>query len=392
MSDSNRVLLGYLLESTFGVTPAAAFTELRFTGESLSQTTATTTSQEIRSDRMIADVIRTSVEAGGDVNAELSYGAHDDLYQAVLGGTWSADLAISNSGATLGYQITAASRTLSDLDLGGPFAAIVVGQWIKLAGWTNPTNNGYFRVETVTDSDNIILEDPGAVLVDETELAGNIVITGSRLVNGIVERSFSLEKQFLDIVEFVPFVGMRVGTWSLTVSNGAISTQSFGFSGKSADAVGATTGIPPVIAAPTNPVMNGIDNATDIREGGVVSTFCVSEISFQVENNLRMINCVGEVGPTDIGIGSFGLTGSLNVYFDSRALYEKYLDFTTSSLSFRTIDALGNAYIFTIPALKFTAGEVVAGGLDQDVMANMQFTAFKDAVSGVMLEVDRFAA
>ncbi len=386
MSDSNRVALGYMEESTFGVVPAAtAFNELRFTGESLGQTTATTTSQEIRSDRMKADVIRTSVEAGGDVNHELSYGAHDDLIEAVLGGTWGADLAISD---TLSW--TAATKTLTDDSAGGIFSGVVVGQWIKVAGFTNATNNGWFHVASIPDSDNVVVDDPGAVLVDEAAVAATV--SGSTLVNGVVERSFTMEKDFQDITEFINFVGMRAGTWSLSVTNGAISTGTFGFSGKQADAAGATVGTGPVVAASTNPVMNGIDNVTDIREGGVISTFCVSEISFQVENNLRMINCVGEVGPTDIGIGSFGVTGNLNVYFESRALYEKYLDFTTSSLSFRAIDALGNAYVFTFPAVKFTAGEVVAGGLDQDVLANMQWTAFRDSTSGVMMRVDRFAA
>ena len=383
MSDTNRVSLGYMLESTFGTIPAATdLEEVRYTSESLTSDTSSTVSAEIRSDRQNTDVIRTNVTAGGDINCELSYGAHDVFMQAVLGGTWSSALAISAStiSSTAGSPATIA-------DSGNGLGSIQVGQWIKVGGFTATANNTWWRVLSVT-AGSITVEDDGGVMV--TESAGNtITIDGSTLINGVVERSFVFEKNFSDASEFTNFVGMRAGTWSLNVAPDAVITQTFGFMGKAEDATGATVSSGTTNAATTNEVMNAIDDVYTIREGTADSTLCFSEISFSVENALRNINCIGSLGPNDIGYGSFQVTGNLNAYFESRTLFEKYLDWTTSALSFRTEDGSGNAYVFTFPAVKYTSGEVVAGGKDQDVMVNLSWTAFLDSTTGITMRVDR---
>ncbi len=62
-ADANVVDLRYAKESTFGTPPGGTYTEVRYTGESLKQTTDTTLSNEIRSDRATSDIIRTNVGA-----------------------------------------------------------------------------------------------------------------------------------------------------------------------------------------------------------------------------------------------------------------------------------------------------------------------------------------
>lgn len=71
----------------------ADFQIVRHTGESLKQDTTVITSEEIRSDRQIADIIRTGVGASGGVDFELSYGTFDDFLQAVLfSAGWSTEV------------------------------------------------------------------------------------------------------------------------------------------------------------------------------------------------------------------------------------------------------------------------------------------------------------
>ena len=91
MSESNRVAVRYVEESTYGVTPAdsANWQAIRFTSEALSGTPNTSTSSEIRSDRMIADQIKTGLSVGGDISFELSSGTFDDLLEAVMCDTWT---------------------------------------------------------------------------------------------------------------------------------------------------------------------------------------------------------------------------------------------------------------------------------------------------------------
>lgn len=91
-ASSNLARLRVIKESTFGTTPTTGTsTDLRFTGESLNFAITTEESGEIRSDRLTADLIQTGAETSGDVQFELSYGSFDDLMEACLGGTWTAN-------------------------------------------------------------------------------------------------------------------------------------------------------------------------------------------------------------------------------------------------------------------------------------------------------------
>jgi len=78
-ADTSFSELLYCEETTIGTNPSSALTKVRFTGESLTFNSDTTDSQEIRSDRLVPDLIRTATSTSGDVNVEMSYGAHDDL-------------------------------------------------------------------------------------------------------------------------------------------------------------------------------------------------------------------------------------------------------------------------------------------------------------------------
>lgn len=91
IADSNRGQLYYGPEATWGTTPAAALKEFRFTSESLKQSTQSTMSEEIRSDRQVTDVVRTGIQAEGDVGFEVSFGALDDFIAGALMSNWAAD-------------------------------------------------------------------------------------------------------------------------------------------------------------------------------------------------------------------------------------------------------------------------------------------------------------
>ena len=93
MADTNRTSLFLLEESTFGTTPAsAAWTTLRPTGESLQFGITNTSSDEIRSDRNIQDLVQTDATVSGDVNFELSHGSFDTLLEGAMCSAFSANV------------------------------------------------------------------------------------------------------------------------------------------------------------------------------------------------------------------------------------------------------------------------------------------------------------
>lgn len=88
---SNRTAIRIVPETTFGVTPATpALQNLRYTGENVVFNQRSVSSDEIRSDRSTADLIRVGAEVSGDINFELSFGSFDPLIEAALASVFGA--------------------------------------------------------------------------------------------------------------------------------------------------------------------------------------------------------------------------------------------------------------------------------------------------------------
>ena len=94
----------------------------------------------------------------------------------------------------------------------------------------------------------------------------------------------------------------------------------------------------------------------------------------------------------DVGVGRVDVTGSLELYFENETIYDKFTAVTASSLAFVIEDVAGNAYIVTLPRIKYTALEANAGGTDQDVVLALDFQALRDPTTDATIQIDRFAA
>lgn len=387
LASSNRVGLRFIPEVTFGDIPATpAFNELRYTGESLNYNITNVTSDEIRSDRMTSDLVQVSGDASGDVNVEVSYDAYDLLLEASLAGTWSAVLAVSE------IDISAATADDSFNTVAGDFLAdgIVVGKWFEVRGFTDDTINGYYRAVSVTSAKVVVTPAISAI-----ETAGNtITMGGSMLRNGTVLRSFSVQKELQDITppSFFIYNGVRMGQLQLNFETGSILTGVFSMMGLGAAVNTVGEASQTEVAAPTNEVMNSVSNLLQIEIDGVISTAFFNTLSLSVNNNLRPQDAIGNLPHVGIALSRLEITGDTEIYFQDNVEYNKYLNATAFSISFRVEDNAGNAYIFTLPRCKYETGEVVAGGLDQDVFQRSTIRAIRDATTDSMIQIDKFAA
>lgn len=389
MADSSRAQLYYLAESTWGATPAAALTQMRFTAESLGFQIQNTTSREVRADRQVADLIQTGAEASGSVEVELSYGAHDALLAAALFSAWGTPVAVS---AVDDIAASAAGAAFTSTTADFAAAGIVAGQWVRVAGFaaSGGANDGYYRVTSVAAH---ALGVSPAPALDEAAAGLTVDIAGTLLRNGVTETSFTLEKQFADVGQMIAFTGMVPGSLGLDIRTGAVITGSIAFTGKAAaiGVVSVGTGAP--VPASSNPVMNAVGHVGEVREDGVLMPdAALRELSIRLDNGLRGIQAVGSLGNVDVGAGRCTVTGRVSVYFADAALYAKYLAGTPTSLSFRVTDADGAGYVVTLPRVKLTRGSIVAGGNDQDVLADFDLQALRDPATGCTLQIDRFAA
>jgi len=212
------------------------------------------------------------------------------------------------------------------------------------------------------------------------------------LKQGVLKPSFSLEVGFEDWspVQYLQYKGMRIGGFDLGFAFGEVVKGSFNWQGNTALQSTTSlrgTGTAP-LAAPTTEVMDASAGLTAVTIDGGAPVGAIKRINIKLENNLRPIEGVGSATPTGISYGRGVLTGSLEMYFESAAMYTKLLAGTTAALSW-TVAKNAKSYQFTIPKLKFNSGNPPATGVDTDVMINLEFTGLYDGTALSNLVITR---
>lgn len=108
IADADGTRLAFIEETVEGTTPATpAFQVARYTSENLNLNVETITSNEIRPDRNVSDLIHVGNNANGPIECEMSYGSYDPWFESLLGGAWSSDeLKISNLRKSFTFEKT----------------------------------------------------------------------------------------------------------------------------------------------------------------------------------------------------------------------------------------------------------------------------------------------
>ena len=386
MTDSNRVTLGYYEESAYGAAPTgSAYLPLRITSESLSQQTSTITSAELRADRQISDVVRSNLSVSGDTSWELSYN-HTDIMRRVLmsDSDWTGA-----STATGAIVVAAAGKTMT---LSAAFGSFVVGQWVKSSGFANAANNGYFKIGAAAA--NVITLDTDVTLVDETG-SGASCKQGDQILNGTTSASYSIIRHYEDIANGTSghealYTGCMPDAMSLSVTTEAVVTGGFTWIG--AKATSKATRTQTVTAANTKDVMNSIENVNSMMEGGDFTPTAITSFTLNLANNLRPRLQVGTLGAVSIGSGTVNVSGTFQRYYSSSAILDKYLNFTDTNLAIAFEDPDGNAFVFEVPKVVFTSAQRVAGGQNQDIIADVSWEAMMDDTELKTIRVSKWSA
>ncbi|MFA9220705.1 MAG: phage tail tube protein [Sediminibacterium sp.] len=153
-ADSNRAGLLILAEdpNNWGVTPATGSPRsMRITGSKLAYKKDTKTSDELRSDRMIPNIIEVGAMSNGNIDGEFSAGSMDDILAAFVYGLWSRPMTM-DFWAGISVSIGSTSTVLvAGKDL-TPY--LVVGRRIKLEGFRADATNNYFQIASVVFASN----------------------------------------------------------------------------------------------------------------------------------------------------------------------------------------------------------------------------------------------
>lgn len=219
MTDSNRLSLTVVKETTLGTTPTTPrMRKMRVTGESLSYQPQSVTSDELRSDRMTADPILVGIQNQGGINFELSYPPPNSplsiFLESLFFSTWKQTPERDNDGT--------ADSVITDLAATGGVitcitgAAFVVGHLIRNSGFTNSGNNGLFRITTGSATVPAV---GNSLLTNETAppAAARVKVVGFQGASGDITATASgLGSTSLDFTT----LGLAIGQWIKVTGEG----------------------------------------------------------------------------------------------------------------------------------------------------------------------------
>ena len=207
---------------------------------------------------------------------------------------------------------------------------------------------------------------------------------------GTTRRSFTIQRKFGDLAtpEYHTYTGCEFNTLALSVSPNAMVGTTFGIVGKNLSlATTAITGSTFGSDVGNSP----FDSFTgSITEGGS-SIATVTAIELNLENGIEPLFSVGSQTTNRPSIGRSRASGTLTTYFESKALYEKFLNETSSAIVLTLTDPDGNSYAIDLPNVKYNSGQPDVSG-EGAVTIAMEFVALYDGTDDSQIVITRTAA
>ena len=386
LASTSRLQLSYIEESAFGVTPAAGTVrKLRITGESLNFSLNKESSAEINDSRSSSSMIPVSAEAAGGVQGEMQFAEYDRFIEATLQGEF---IGIGGTGVSAEFEATITTTTITAAvaPVGtSAFTTLQPGQWFTIKGTGTANDNKLLRVsKTVPVTSTVITLDPGTPAIAGGPYA-TAKLVGSRLSNGVIQPSFTLQREIGDVGEFFTFRGMTVSSMTLNIASSSLSTVEFSFMGRDSEQDNASLLPATVVDSQAFQIMSGVSGTTCAlwAKGAPLAGTFINSIALSYDNSLRQQTALCALGAIGIGSGQINCTADIEVYFASGAtFYRELIDNTNIEIVFTSYDAEGNGYIFTLPAANVSTYTVNAsGGSDSELMASISLTALRDAAN-----------
>lgn len=201
---------------------------------------------------------------------------------------------------------------------------------------------------------------------------------------------YMLEKTFTGPIGAIyhRFNVSAVSSMSLSISPGSEINASIAYSGGTLDLVetaiaGSTYPDPGTRTTFTAP------EVSEITMAGVTGALCFSNLSMELNSNVRGIECIGTLGYKEQVLGRFEASIKGTAYFVSNDLLDYLVSQTTFPVTVKIEDPQGNAYNFFYPRCKMSAGGANASGTNQDVVSNVSMNALYDPLRGYTLMVTR---
>ena len=371
-SGSQRDLY-YVLETTYGdgggATPSVS--EIRNKDDSISLARDNYVSEERRGDRGIHDMRLGNKQPAGDISFELSYGSFDDFMRLALGDSaWVAAYSPISADCT----VVASTKKITRASGSWIADGVKIGDSITFAGFSAPANDQEMQVTAISATDLTFANSTG--LVDEAVAATVTATTSATIIKkGTTVDSVAVEKVFSDIGEYQFYTGGIVNTMSLDIRPNGMIAGSFGMLFKDHQNAQAAfhSGSPSSVST-----ARPFDAFTGYIIEDDSSLAVASGLNFSLDNGFTRNFVLMQNTAPQMTSGKSNITGSTTLYFEDSTLYDKFVNEVETSIEFQLMDNNYNAYVFTLPRVKYTTADIPVNN-DDALILTMNFQALDDA-------------
>lgn len=354
---------------------------------------------------VIGQLVRTSgfTTAANNTVARVTTGGATSLVATAGGYVGEAAPPGTARVKVVGFQgasadITATATGLASTVLDFTTLGLVVGQWVKVGGtaagdmFATAVLNDWMRITAITATALTLDNRPVGWTTDAGTGKTIKVWFGDQIRNGTTQTNFSIEKGFLGqtVPTYIVNTGMVVNTLDHALTSRDKITGSANFVGMGGSQSTTALDASPD-AATTGQVMAANANVGRLGENGaqVTSPNWARELTFQINNNLQTQESVDQASPVGVVAFECTVTGKISTYFGDNTLLAKLYAGTASSINAR-VAKNSQALIYQFPRVTFRSGVPAAGGKNQFVMLDTDFTASIDTtLTNVLALLDR---
>lgn len=371
-----QTTIAYKAETVFGTAPIATGAQLvRRVSSALAINKDSFASNEVRSDLQVADMRHGARSVRGSIDGELSTATYDDWLEALLRGTWTAGVTAAPADFATGVTI-ATTGTTSTLTFAGTGSLITkgfkVGDIVRATGLTTTANNNVnLRIVALTATVMTVFP---AITASASQASGwAVAVQGKKLLNGLVERSFTLEQAMASAGVFEQFNGLRVNGATFGVQPNGIASVSWDFLGQKGTIPGSQYFTTPT-GETTTGVLSGVDGA--LRLNGEEQAV-ITGLQLNFSNNCSLTPVIGSVISPSIFYGRQVVTGTVSAYVEDADLLNAFLNETEVDLV-AVLQASGAApqsfLSFNMQRVKLNGAQKTIGP-DGGVIAQFPFQA-----------------
>lgn len=394
-ADASLTSLRYAVESTWNTSPTGAYRELSVISEDLGGDVGMVQSEEIVADRAPPDNIQTEAGGSGGFVCEAKGGnvtdgnqTLDDFWIGLLGSASAFAGDAFSSSFTTGVTVTPANAAGNDritLTLTGNtwHGSIGVGNIVSVRGFTGvrANLNSVYEVAVVNSTTALTLTKGPRVAVGantaETPTAGN-PFTLQRcggITNGITPVSYSFERKYSIASEFALLPGFRPSRCRIEMRPKRPVKLTWSFIGKTetsrTTAIGSS-----LVPVSGRKSFSAVSDMKGWALGEDGHTFALNEFTLDFSTGVYpQDEQAGTLGPIDIGLGSFAVTGSIGFYYQAGTIFDWAQAFTEKSLWFALMNSAGDVLGIDLPRVNFKNPRRSTPGKDQAIKGSVEFQA-----------------